>query len=107
MYTREQAEADHRACLERAEAAAASGDPLRAGLFRVEAGNCLDRVGMEKVHRPNLGPYSRTNPCYCLDCGKSREQCVSALEKCVPSRASRWWFAIKRFLVRFLPFFGG
>jgi hypothetical protein len=60
-----------------------AGDPIVAGIMRVEADN--DRSGWKKAHKPNLGPYSATNPGICQDCGKSQEHWTSG-EECVPNQ---------------------
>lgn len=84
-YTREQAKSDQTRFEQMAAEAAARGDHLRAGLFRVEAANSLKRVGMKKAHKPNLGPYSEANPAHCLDCGKPGEQWGDG-EECIPRK---------------------
>jgi len=59
------------------------GDEAEAGLYRIEALNCMQRICMEKAHKPNLGPYSTSNLCYCEDCGKPKSQWVKN-EECIP-----------------------
>lgn len=69
IYTKEQAEQDRTRMLATALEHERGGDPVRAGILRVEAENCLDRVGMRKVHKASLGPYTESRPKTCLDCG--------------------------------------
>ena len=93
MYTQEQAEKDKNE-LERMaiEADIKAGlcqrmaieATIMAGLCRVEASNCLQRVGRKKCHKPNLGPYSLDNPCRCVDCGKPQDQWAVMDGECVP-----------------------
>lgn len=80
-YSFEQAKADKQKFLKMAEEAAAKGDHGLAGLYHVEAHNCVERVGMRKAHVPNLGPYTTSNPKHCMHCGNSSEQWG---EECVP-----------------------
>ena len=46
-----------------------AGDPIMAGLMRVEAGNIPTRENWKPVHKPSLGPYTETNLKVCLGCG--------------------------------------
>lgn len=61
------------------------GDPILAGIYRVEAGN--DRSGHVKVHKPNLGPYSDENQRKCVDCGASLNS-ARLSEPCFAQRPS-------------------
>jgi len=72
-YTLDQAEKDKIKFERMAAEADKQGDKVMAGLYRVEASNCLERVGMKKAHKPNLGPYSDNNPPYCVDCKKPKD----------------------------------
>jgi hypothetical protein len=40
-----------------------------------------------KAHKPNLGPYSATNPKYCLDCGTNLTTLAIEKERCIPKRS--------------------
>jgi hypothetical protein len=82
-YSAKQAEKDKKRFTTMAEKAEKRGDSVMAGLYRVEAGNCMARVGMKKAHKPNLGPYSAENPCHCLHCGEPREHWTN---KCRPRK---------------------
>lgn len=84
MYTREQALKDVEQFLEMAEDAEAAGDKMKAGIWRVEAHNSISRIGMTKIHRPNIGPYTPDNPKRCMDCHKPGDQWVPA-EECLPT----------------------
>lgn len=53
------------------------------GILRVESQN--DRTGMMKLHKPNAGPYSDTNPKRCVDCGKALGGAVPTDERCDPA----------------------
>ncbi len=83
-YTPAQAAADTQKFLEMAQEAEAKGDQNTAGLYRVEAHNCIDRVGMRKAHKSNLGPYNATNPKHCMHCKKPGREWVEG-EECVPA----------------------
>jgi hypothetical protein len=83
-YTRAHAASDRHEFVRLAKKARSSGDAILAGLFSVEAGN--DRVGMQKAHKINLGPYSVDNPAYCLDCGLPRDRWVVG-EACSPEQS--------------------
>ena len=82
MYTKEQAEKDKAELEKMAEEAKKKGDYAKAGIYSVEAQNCLDRIGMTKAHKPSLGPYSSKNPAHCVDCNlplskwKDDDECV-------------------------------
>ncbi len=60
------------------------GSPIENGVFAIHMGNV--RKGFTKVHMPNLGPYSDTNPAHCLDCGKLQTQWSSISETCIPAK---------------------
>jgi hypothetical protein len=77
-YTQEQAERDAAKFEQMASEA-----EVKAGLYRVEASNCQDRVGHKKVHMPNLGPNSASNPPICQDCKKPQDQWIDG-EECIP-----------------------
>ena len=79
-YTQEQATKDVEALRRRADQI---GDPRVAGILRVEAANCADRIGMRKAHCPPVGPYTNSNPNVCIHCGAPVEQWVKG-EECVP-----------------------
>lgn len=81
-YTSEQAERDRIEFLKMAVKVDKRGDREKAGLYRVEASNCENRVGMKRAHKPNLGPYSASNPMCCMNCGKPGDQWVEG-EECV------------------------
>lgn len=85
-YTSEQAERDRQEFERMAAEADARGDEITAGLYRVEAFNAPRRVGAKKAHVNNLGPYSPSNPQYCIDCGLSWNQ-INEDEECVPCDA--------------------
>lgn len=53
------------------------------GILRVESQN--DRASMTKLHRPNVGPYSDTNPKRCVDCGQVLQGPVPTDERCAPA----------------------
>jgi hypothetical protein len=84
MYTKEQAEKNKAEYERMAKEAEAKGDRLMAGVWRVEASNCMDRIGMTKAHKPNLGPYSPKNPAYCEDCDLPLKQWKDD-EECIPN----------------------
>jgi len=83
-YSRQQAATDMMKFLEMAEEAEAAGDRATAGIYRVEAHNCIDRVGMKKAHKPNIGPYTAINVMHCMDCGKKGVEWVEG-EECIPT----------------------
>lgn len=66
-------EEEERALLSLAEEAYQAGNPILAGMLRVEAGNTKFRRSMKPIHKPSLGPYSANNPNVCLKCGQSLE----------------------------------
>lgn len=82
-YTRVQAATDIAKLLEREEKAEKDGDVAMAGMCRVEAHNCLQRIGSVKHHKPNVGPYSVENPRQCVHCGRKGEWAED--EECVPT----------------------
>lgn len=85
-YTQEQAMKDQAEMLQMAEQFTQEGDHLRAGIMRAEAGNCLDRVGMRKAHRPNLGPYTDGQVQFCVDCGKLQAYWrPDNVDECIPA----------------------
>lgn len=48
-----------------------AGNPMMAGVLRVEADNILDRPDDWKpIHKPSIGPYTEDNPCVCVNCGE-------------------------------------
>ena len=54
-----------------ANAHKAAGNPIMAGLLRVEAANILERPDDWKpIHKPSIGPYTTANPCVCVNCGE-------------------------------------
>jgi len=67
-------------CLEEAEKQGRMGNCIVAGMLRVEADN--NHANNVKTHKPNLGPYSVTNPCHCVDCGKPKTEWQSITEEC-------------------------
>lgn len=81
-YTVKDSERDRVAFLQMSEEAERSGNPILAGLYRVEAANSLKRVGMKRQHCPSLGPYTTDNPPFCVNCRKLREQWFDG-EECV------------------------
>jgi hypothetical protein len=54
-YTKEDAERDAAECHRIANNYEAAGDPFTAGIMRVEAANCMNRVGMSPVKPNPLG----------------------------------------------------
>ena len=49
----------------------AAGQPMMAGLLRVEASNIAQRPkDWKPIHKPSIGPYSDTKPPYCVHCGR-------------------------------------
>ena len=83
-YTRQQAGIDMVKFIEMAEEAEAAGNHTLAGIWRVEAHNCIGRIGMKNVHKNNLGPYTPANPMHCVYCGKAGEKWVKG-EECIPT----------------------
>jgi thymidylate kinase len=68
-YTAQQADIDEARFLQLAAQYEAKGDPDAAILFRVEAANCVQRIGAKKHHKPSMGPYSDLTPKRCQHCG--------------------------------------
>jgi hypothetical protein len=81
QYTQAHAASDKHEFVRMARHVRSNGNSILAGIFNVEAGN--NRVGMQKAHMANLGPYSETNPAYCMDCGLPRDSWVAG-EACRP-----------------------
>jgi len=49
-----------------------AGNPILAGILRVEAANIIERGNDWKpIHKPSIGPYGEDNPCVCVNCGRS------------------------------------
>ncbi len=63
-----------------------AGDPIMAGLMRVEAHN--DRSNWVKRHKPSLGPYGPNNPGSCEDCGKPWVEWKGTSEPCPGSKTT-------------------
>jgi hypothetical protein len=82
-YTAQQAAADSAKLRELAAEHERAGNQMMAGLFRVEAANCIHHVGHVKQHMPTLGPYMADNPERCEHCGKPGADWVHG-EECVP-----------------------
>ncbi len=83
MYTKEQAEKDKAEYERMADEAKKRGHHLMAGIYMIKAYNCITRIGMNKAHKPSLGPYSSQNPAYCVDCGMPLKQ-WDPDDECIP-----------------------
>lgn len=57
------------------------------GMARVHADNmriAAEQGPWKKMHKPSLGPYTETNLCVCVDCGKPRGDWETGAEECRP-----------------------